>query len=58
MMGVVKVCGDALRKLQWRRGLRAGVVTFFDELGPDNVFIYKTSGDPKGIVAFNVQELP
>ena len=27
-------------------GLRAGVVTFFDELGPDNVFIYKTSGDP------------
>ncbi len=27
-------------------GLRKGVVTFFDELGPDNVFIYKTSGDP------------
>jgi putative ABC transport system permease protein len=27
-------------------GLRAGMVTFFDELGPDNVFIYKTSGDP------------
>jgi putative ABC transport system permease protein len=27
-------------------GLRAGVVTFFDELGPDNVFIFKTSGDP------------
>ena len=27
-------------------GLRAGVVTFFDELGPDNIFIYKTSGDP------------
>jgi putative ABC transport system permease protein len=27
-------------------GLRAGIVTFFDELGPDNVFIYKTSGDP------------
>ncbi|MDQ6706216.1 MAG: ABC transporter permease, partial [Acidobacteriota bacterium] len=29
-------------------GLRKGVVTFFDELGPDNVFIYKTSGDPHG----------
>jgi putative ABC transport system permease protein len=28
-------------------GLRAGIVQFFDELGPDNVFIYKTSGDPK-----------
>jgi putative ABC transport system permease protein len=27
-------------------GLRASIVTFFDELGPDNVFIYKTSGDP------------
>src|SRR5580704_9887014 len=27
-------------------GLRAGIVQFFDELGPDNVFIYKTSGDP------------
>jgi len=27
-------------------GLRAGVVTFFDELGPDNVFLFKTSGDP------------
>ncbi len=27
-------------------GLREGVVTFFRELGPDNIFIYKTSGDP------------
>ena len=27
-------------------GLRAGVVTFFDELGPDNVFVFKSSGDP------------
>jgi putative ABC transport system permease protein len=27
-------------------GLRQGVVTFFDELGPDNVFLFKTSGDP------------
>jgi putative ABC transport system permease protein len=27
-------------------GLRAGVVTFFDELGPDNIFVFKTSGDP------------
>ncbi|HYA18345.1 MAG TPA: ABC transporter permease [Bryobacteraceae bacterium] len=27
-------------------GLRAGIVTFFAELGPDNVFIYKTSGPP------------
>src|SRR5579884_4207020 len=27
-------------------GLRASVVTSFDELGPDNIFIFKTSGDP------------
>src|SRR6266545_1701111 len=27
-------------------GLREGVVTFFRELGPDNIFLYKTSGDP------------
>ncbi|HVX67726.1 MAG TPA: ABC transporter permease, partial [Bryobacteraceae bacterium] len=27
-------------------GVRKGVVTFFDELGPDNIFVYKTSGDP------------
>src|ERR1039458_3685274 len=27
-------------------GLREGVVTFFQEMGPDNIFVYKTSGDP------------
>src|SRR5512133_863792 len=32
-------------------GLRQGVVTFFQELGPDNIFIYRTSGDPSGPVA-------
>jgi putative ABC transport system permease protein len=28
-------------------GLRQGIVTFFDQLGPDNVFLYKTSGNPQ-----------
>jgi putative ABC transport system permease protein len=32
-------------------GLRAGIVTFFDELGPDNVFVFKTSGDPHAFQA-------
>jgi putative ABC transport system permease protein len=32
-------------------GLREGMVTFFAELGPDNVFIYKTSGDPTAPIA-------
>src|SRR5205823_13236046 len=27
-------------------GLRQGVVDFFKELGPDNIFIFRTSGDP------------
>ncbi len=27
-------------------GLRKGVVQFFEEFGPDNIFLYKTSGDP------------
>ena len=27
-------------------GLRQGIVTFFQELGPDNVFVYRFSGDP------------
>jgi putative ABC transport system permease protein len=30
-------------------GLRAGIVTFFDSLGPDNVFISKNSGNPGDI---------
>src|SRR5579872_6190415 len=32
-------------------GLRAGITTFFAELGPDNVFIYKTSGPPTAQMA-------
>lgn len=32
-------------------GLRKGVVVFFDELGPDNIFIYKTSGNPDSMNA-------
>jgi len=27
-------------------GLRQGVVDFFQEMGPDNIFIFKSSGDP------------
>src|SRR4051812_32300423 len=29
-------------------GLRKGIVDFFQEFGPDNVFIAKVSGDPSG----------
>jgi len=27
-------------------GLRQGIVTFFEEFGPDNMFVYRFSGDP------------
>jgi putative ABC transport system permease protein len=27
-------------------GLRQGVVTFFQDLGPDNIFLFRSSGDP------------
>jgi putative ABC transport system permease protein len=27
-------------------GLRKGVVVFFNEFGPDNIFLFRTSGDP------------
>ena len=30
-------------------GLRAGVITFFDELGPDNIFVSKNSGNPSAL---------
>jgi putative ABC transport system permease protein len=32
-------------------GLREGVVVFFQELGPDNIFVFRTSGDPSGPVS-------
>jgi len=30
-------------------GLRKGIVTFFEEFGPDNIFISRVSGDPSSI---------
>src|ERR671912_2610406 len=29
-------------------GLRKGIVDFFQEFGPDNVFVARVSGDPSG----------
>jgi putative ABC transport system permease protein len=31
-------------------GLRRGIVVFFEEFGPDNIFVFKTSGDPSAPV--------
>ena len=32
-------------------GLREGIITFFRELGPDNVFVMRTTGPPDGNLA-------
>ena len=32
-------------------GLRKGIVDFFQEFGPDNIFIAQASGDPSGNAA-------
>jgi ABC-type antimicrobial peptide transport system permease subunit len=29
-------------------GLRQGIVDFFQEFGPDNIFVARVSGDPSG----------
>jgi putative ABC transport system permease protein len=33
-------------------GVRKGVVQFFEEFGPDNIFVFRTSGDPNSPDAF------
>ncbi len=37
-------------------GLRKGIVDFFKEFGPDNIFVYKTSGDPSAPVVAPKEE--
>ena len=46
MLGIVIGITTVVTVASLLTGLRAGVVTFFQELGPDNIFVYKTSGDP------------
>ena len=46
ILGIVIGISTVVTVASLLSGLRQGIVTFFDELGPDNVFVYKTSGDP------------
>ena len=39
-------------------GLRTGVVTFFEEFGPDNIFIARSSGDPAVAAAAEGAQAP
>ena len=46
ILGIVIGISTVVTVASLLTGLRAGVVTFFEELGPDNIFLFKTSGDP------------
>jgi putative ABC transport system permease protein len=46
VMGIVIGIVTVVTVASLLTGLRAGVVTFFDELGPDNTFISKAAGPP------------
>ena len=48
MLGIVIGITTVVSVASLLAGLRQGIVDFFEELGPDNVFVYKTSGDPGG----------
>ncbi|MDZ7639898.1 MAG: ABC transporter permease [Bryobacterales bacterium] len=48
MLGIVIGITTVVSVASLLAGLRQGIVDFFEELGPDNVFVYKTSGDPSG----------
>ena len=46
MLGIVIGITTVVSVASLLAGLRQGVVDFFTELGPDNIFIFRTSGDP------------
>lgn len=48
MLGIVIGITTVVSVASLLAGLRQGIVDFFEELGPDSVFVYKTSGDPNG----------
>jgi putative ABC transport system permease protein len=51
MLGIVIGITTVVTVSSLLTGLRQGVVVFFEELGPDNIFLFKTSGNPDGPVA-------
>jgi putative ABC transport system permease protein len=46
ILGIVIGISTVVTVASLLTGLRKGIVVFFEELGPDNLFVYKTSGDP------------
>ena len=46
ILGIVIGIATVVAVASLLTGLRKGVVTFFNEFGPDNIFLFRTSGDP------------
>ena len=46
ILGIVVGITTVVTVASMLTGLRQGIVDFFQELGPDNIFIFRTSGDP------------
>src|SRR5277367_5737643 len=48
ILGVVIGITTVVTVASMLTGLRQGIVVFFDELGPDNVFVARYTGPPQG----------
>ena len=46
ILGIVVGITTVVTVASMLTGLRQGIVDFFQEMGPDNIFIFRTSGDP------------
>jgi len=49
ILGIVIGITTVVTVVSLLTGLRKGIVVFFQELGPDNLFVYRTSGDPNNL---------
>src|SRR5512140_699914 len=48
ILGIVIGITSVVTVATLRTGLRKGIVDFFQEFGPDNIFVARVSGDPSG----------
>lgn len=51
ILGIVIGISTVVTVASLLSGLREGIITFFQELGPDNIFVMRNSGGPDGAMA-------
>ncbi|MCZ2157554.1 MAG: ABC transporter permease [Bryobacterales bacterium] len=56
MLGIVIGITTVVSVASLLSGLRQGIVDFFEELGPDSIFVFRTSGDPASGRGANIEE--